>query len=117
MTKRKTYMNGAKERMARWHALLRHIITGLELIKGQVSEEKVKKSLETIREQIDILDEDLQNRRVVADNYQMVMKLDIPFTQKFLQEADVEILIEALRGQHGVIVKLLDAIERAKTEH
>lgn len=95
---RKTYMNGAKNKLAGWHTALRQIVTGLEVLTRKV----------------ETLDEDVQNRRVMVENYDVLMKIDIPFTQKFLQVAETEILVEALRGQHAVVVKLLDAIEKAK---
>ncbi len=89
MTK-KTYMNGARDHMARWHATLRRLVRT-----------------------INALDEDLQDRRTLAENYGMLMQIDVSFAVKFLQEVPAEILVEALRDP-ALIDKLQAVVEAAR---
>jgi hypothetical protein len=74
-------MNGARKRMADWHASLRRIS---ERVAG-------------IQRSIDALDGSLQDMRTLAENYGMLMQVDIPFAARFLRETPAEVLVEALR--------------------
>jgi hypothetical protein len=97
MTKDRTYMNGARDRMAKWHATLRRIADKLAAIQRSVN----------------ALDEDLQDRRTLAENYGMLMQIDVSFAVKFLQEVPAEVLVEALRDP-ALIDKLQAVIEAAR---
>lgn len=91
-------MNGARERMANWHTSLR----------------RISDRLNGIQRSINVLDDSLQNMRTLAENYGMLMQVDIPFAARFLRETPAEVLMEALRDPE-LIEKLQAVIEAART--